>query len=359
MSARDNRRTKTIKSPAKPEAGPRPLSERQRGHLSHLHAAHVGRPEAVLNRTAVSLHRREAKPIRAGKPSPFRSGAATAKRQREKKRLNRKRINWGKLLLQVASVALCVEVVAVLAFSPRLRIKTVAIEGNGTVPTERLTKRLAIAPDTNILQLLYKRGQLLQAVRAEPTVEAVNIEPRFPDGLTVTVTERKPFAAVKFDSDPGKWYTLDKNRVPFRAFDGLPEANLPLVSVATRGGTGGKQSLKPVLGKVCNAPGLADVGACLAWAKEQGVNFPVEKVTIDNAGKLCLNRVGGMTVLLGPGMDLNEKLETLSLLLSKRMDLRGSAPTPIAMVNLYAYDAPALVPREDGDQTADGELEMP
>lgn len=359
MNARDNRRTKTIKPASKPDAGPRPLSDRQRGHLSHLHAAQVGRPEAVLNRTVVGVQRRESKPGKAASPAPFRSGAATAKRQREKSRQNRKRINWAKALLNTATVILCVEFIAALWFSPRLRIKTVAVEGNVTVPTERLAKRLAIAPDTNILELLYKRGQLLAAVRAEPSVATVTIEPSSYDGLSVVVTERQPFAAVKFDSEPGKWYTLDKNRVPFRVFEGLPEANLPLVTVATRGEATGKKAVQPMLGKVCAAPGLSDVGACLAWAKEQGVNFPVEKVTIDNAGKLCLNRVGGMTVLLGPGMDLNEKLGTLSLLLSKRTDLRGSAPTQIAMVNLYAYDAPALVPREDSSQPTDSEPEMP
>ncbi|MBC8134816.1 MAG: FtsQ-type POTRA domain-containing protein [Fibrella sp.] len=359
MNARDNRRTKTIKPASKPDAGPRPLSERQRGHLSHLHAAHVGRPETVLHRTVVGVQRPESKTGKAATMAPFRSGAATAKRQREKSRQNRKRINWAKLLLNTALVSLGIEVVAALMFSPLLRIKTVAVAGNVTVPTERLAKRLAIAPDTNLLELLYKKGQLLQAVRAEPTVETVTIEPRYPDGLSVVVTERQPFAAVKFDSEPGKWYTLDKNRVPFRVFDGMPEANLPLVSVATRGEAAGKPAVKPLLGKACAAPGLSDVGACLTWAKEQGVNFPVEKVTIDNAGKLCLNRAGGMTVLLGPGMDLNEKLGTLSLLLSKRTDLRGSAPTQIAKVNLYAYDAPALVPREESEQTTDGEPEMP
>ncbi|MBC7808395.1 MAG: FtsQ-type POTRA domain-containing protein [Akkermansiaceae bacterium] len=359
MNARDNRRTKTIKPAPKPEAGPRPLSERQRGHLSHLRAAHVGRPEAVLHRTVVSVQRVESKAGKGTSTAPFRSGAATARRQREKSRQNRKRINWAKVLLQTATVALCAEVIAALIFSPRLRIRTVAVEGNATVPTERLMKRLAIAPDTNLLELLYKRGRLLQAVRAEPTVAGVTIHPRFPDGLVVSVTERQPFAAVKFDSEPGRWYTLDKNRVPFRFFEGLPEADLPLVSVATRGEATGKNAVQPVLGIPCVAPGLADVGDCLTWARQQGANFPVEKVTIDNAGKLCLNRVGGMTVLLGPGMDLNEKLGTLSLLLLKRTDLRGSAPTQIAKVNLYAYDAPALVPREDTGQTVDGEFEMP
>ena len=148
--------------------------------------------------------------------------------------------------------------------------------------------------------------------------------------------------------------------MPFRVFPGVPEANLPLVTVATHSASAGKPVGKPVLGAINTAPGLSDVSACLDWSKEQGTNFPVEKVTIDNVGKLCLNRAGGMTVLLGPGMDLEEKLRTLSLLLSKRTDLRGSAPTQIAQVNLYAYDAPALVPRTGTqEQSKDDETTSP
>lgn len=362
MNARDNRRTKSIKpvqstrTVSKPDAGPRPLSERQRGHLSHLHAAHVGRPETVLNRTVVGVHRPDTRATKTQPAPRFRSGAATAKRQRAKRLVNRKRINWAKLFLRTATVVLCGEIIAALCLSPRLWIKTVMVEGNPTVPTARLASRLAITPNTNVLELLWKRKQLLAAIHAEPSVRSVRIEPRFPDGLAITVTERQPFAAVKFDAEPGKWYTLDERLVPFRVFDHVPEANLPLVSVATRGSIAGG---KPILGTVCKAPGLSDVESCLDWAKQQGANFPVEKVTIDNAGKLCLNREGGMAVLLGPGMDLKEKLATLSLLLNKRMDLRGSAPTPIAQVNLYAYDAPALVPRTVQTGTLNDDTKTP
>ena len=353
MNPRENRKPKAAPTPVpKPsgDAGARPLSERQREHLSHLHAAHVGRPETVGTRTVTSYHRPETKPVTQAK---FKSGMATTARQRDKKRANRKRVNWGKVLLRGAVAVLCATVVAALVFSPRLWVKNVQFTGNATVPTERLAKRLAVAPRTNVLRFLWERPRRVAALRAEATVEAATIAYRFPDGLAVSVTEREPFAAVKFESEPGMWYTLDRNRVPFRLFRGVPEAGLPLVSVASGGKT------KPVLGKSCDAPGLTDVAACLAWAKRQGDNFPVEKITVDSGGKLCLNRAGGMRVLLGPGLELNEKLSTLSLLLTKRDDLRGSTPTDIAAVNLYAYDAPALVPRVDGNADAAPTVESP
>ncbi|MBC8141801.1 MAG: FtsQ-type POTRA domain-containing protein [Armatimonadetes bacterium] len=348
MPSRDPRKTKIIKpAPASPppsgaDAGARPLSQRQRDHLSHLHAAQVGRPEAVLNRAVTGVHRIEP-------ATPFKSGSATRARQKAKHQANRKHVDWGKILLRGATVVLCAELLATFAFSPRLWVQTVSMRGNATVPTERLTKRLALLPRTNLLRTLWERPRLVAALRAEPTVASATIAPVFPNGLAVSVTERVPFAAVQFDSAPGKWYTMDKNRVPFRVFDGAPESGLPLVMVATMPG-----SAKPTLGKTGDAPGLSEAYTCIAWTAKQGGNFPVQKITVDNAGKLCLNRAGDVTVMLGPGLELREKLQTLSLLLDKRADLRGSASTDVAKINLLAYDAPALVPRPDslmGDAT--------
>ena len=340
----NNRKTKNNK-PTMAEAGARPLSERQREHLSHLRAAQVGRSETLGNRAVVGVHRRE--PVVPVAPR-VRHGAATRARQRAKRLANRKRTDWGKVLLRGARFVLCGEVLAALVFSPRLWVKSVVVAGNATVPTATITKRLAIAPRTNTLRALWERSRFVAALRAEPTVEAATVKPVFPDGLSVVVTERKAFAAVQFDCAPGQWYTLDKNRVPFRVFKGAPEAGLPQVTVATAPLIGAK----PVLGSVCNAPGLSDVGTCLAWASAQGDNFPVQKIAVDRAGKLCLNREGDVAVLLGPGLELREKLQTLSLLLTKRADLCGSAPSTIAKVNLFAYDAPALVPRPDAPVSA-------
>jgi POTRA domain, FtsQ-type len=352
-SVRESRRSKVaVKSSATQDAGPRPLSDRQQSHLSeqrqhlaHLHAAQASRPMALLQRTVVGVHRADSKttPVPLSKVATTgrsRPGEATAARLKAKRRANRKKVDWPKVLLRGATFALVAELVAVALFSPRLWVGSISVEGNATVPTDRLVQRLAIAPDSNLLGLLTRRGKLLQAIKAEPTVEKASIRPSFPDGIRVSITERTPFAAVNFDGDPGNWYTVDRNLVPFRVFSGQPEASLPLVTVAT-----GNMAVKPLLGKVAMNAGLTDMGACLDWAKQQGDAFPVEKVTIDNAGKLCLNRAGGMAVLLGPGMDLTKKLNTLSLLLTKRTDLRGSAPSQIAAVNLYAYDAPALLPK--------------
>ena len=186
MHTRDNRRSKPIKPAHAPrlspssDAGPRPLSGRQRDHITHLHAAHVGNPKTVLHRTAVGIHRPDPKPhlpAKAGAAGRYRSGSATAQRQREKRRLNRKRIDWGTALLKIASAVFVAELVAALCFSPRLWVKQIVVEGNPTIPTGHLIKRLAIAPNTNVLALLLNQGKLLSALGKEPAVDAVKIEP--------------------------------------------------------------------------------------------------------------------------------------------------------------------------------------
>jgi len=283
---------------------------------------------------------------------PAKSGAATRARRQERlraarsakekarqvrsaeRRRNRKRTNWPRVLLGIACTALVAECVAALLWSPRLWVKRVVVSGNDTVPTELLVKRLGIKPQSNILRLPV--GRLRTAAEAEPAVEKVELHRDLPDTVRLVVTERRPWASVRIGNGP-VCYTIDRNLIPFRQAK-APEPGLPRIVLAP-----GEERMSPVLGRRLNAPGLASAGQCLAWAYAHGSEFPLEKVSIDPWGKLCLNRVGGVAVRLGSGMDLDKKLATLDLLLQHRTDLRGTGSGPVAAVNLIAYDAPALV----------------
>ena len=74
--------------------------------------------------------------------------------------------------------------------------------------------------------------------------------------------------------------------------------------------------------------------------------LPSVCLAVDGSGKLCLNRGGGLPILLGSGIDLERKLATLTRLLAEHPSLQVG--TDIAYVNLYAWDAPALMLRVSG-----------
>lgn len=253
---------------------------------------------------------------------------------------NRRRRNVPRLLLRLLALALVAECAAALLFSPRLWVRTLRIEGNSSIPTRRIAARLDLQEQTNIVRLSVDR--LRTRVLAEPAIQQASVKRRLPGTLVVSVRERTPWAVVQATS--GACYIVDQTLVPFRKTS-VPDADLPLVRLALA------RESEPVLGKQIIAPGLREATICLRWAAAHTAFFPLASVSVDRAGKLCLNRRGtGTQIRLGSGVDLAKKLDTLVLLLARRPDLRAGT---VSSVNLFAHDAPALlVARSDPSSPA-------
>ena len=226
-----------------------------------------------------------------------------------------------------------VGVVRVAQTYPRDREGPAKVNGEERAcATARILPQVRVAKGVNII--LLPVGRLEKAVLTEPTFSKVTVKREWPNRVRVTVTERQPWASVQLPD--GVCYTVDETLVPFRKSD-EPEKGLPRVLLAPNA-----QGSVVTLGKTMTAPGLADVSACLNWANARA-DFPLETVAIDPTGKLCLNRVGGVQIRLGSRQELERKLGTLDLLLARRPDVRDGSG--VEYVNLYAYDAPAVMAR--------------
>jgi|GEM_PF-6894249 len=313
-----------------PPPGPRPL----------LHARTAGTPVGHGATETGAVRRVTA---RRSKP-----GAATRARARAKRLQNRKRINWPRVMLRVGIVVLLMECAAALAWSPRLYVRRVEVEGNVTVPTDALVTKLGVGPKANILWLGV--GEMRDRVLGLPPVERAEVHRTLPGTVRLTVRERTPWVSVRDDAT-GTYYTLDQKLIPFRKGT-FREPGLPLIVLKAGGEASASRSV--VLGRRWESRELVEASRCVAWARDRGELFPLENVVVDARGKLCLNKVGGVEIRLGSGLDLERKLETLALLLARRTDLQGSRESQVAAVNLYAYDAPALLTRADrGAASAD------
>ena len=335
-------------NPAPPSAGPRPLSDRQKAKQAENRrdSRHENQNARIFDAPPAAprpMYGSPAPPaVPSGQKSPRRAkpNAKNVKAVRDastthlrrvrphEARANRRRVNYPRLFLGWATTALVLEVIAAALWSPRLWVKSITIEGNTTVPAERLLARLQVGPRENLVRV--SPAGLQKAAEAEPTIEWAEVKRSLPPSVHVFVRERTPWASVKVS---GVWYTIDRNLVPFRR-GAKPEVRLPLLVLS-----GSEAAAAPVLGQPMTAPGLADVSRCLAWSASQ-LDFPLESVQIDPQGKLCLNKVGGLPVFLGSGVDLDKKLKTLALLLETRPELKGEQP---AQINLLAWDAPSVV----------------
>ena len=324
-------------SPKKDTLGPRPVSARQQQFRE-------GNTPPAPPRTAVPTVPSVARPRHPAALPPLTVGQQRESSKRRKrlrdaettrsrvkvKRAgkNRRRVNVPRILLGWATAVLVVECTAALLFSPRLWVSRILVEGNRNVATPTILARLKIGDKDNIVRLPVKKLQT--SVGAEPEIETTEIHRDFlHTKVLVVVKERTPWACVQTPDQV--CYTIDRNMVPFRTAD-VPPVGLPLLKLSEASGV-------VPLGKPMTAPGLAQVSRCLTWARAR-TDFPLDAVTIDSEGKLCLNRAGGARFLLGSGVDLDRKLKSLETLLTQRAELRNA--TNVAYVNLLAYDAPAV-----------------
>ncbi len=310
-------------------AGPRPLSERQRGHRRRATGVP---PPPTLTPLTVRLVADVVRPRREPGKRQARANRLLARRR------NRIRPNYARAALRLSLLLFVAVSLAALFFSPRLWVRTVRIEGLQTISAERIAARLDLRPRTNLV--LLPAARLKKAVEAEPAVARAHVRRVPPNSVLVSVEERRPVAVVQTEN---VFYTIDRALVPFRKSESA-EPGLPLIVLGPAADTVQDEQTPLVpLGKRMIAPGLPEASKCLTWALGRASKFPLARIVVDPFGGLCLNRRGGAEVRLGTGADLDKKLSVLDLLLTKREDvLRGD----VSYVNLFAYDAPAILTRE-------------
>lgn len=112
--------------------------------------------------------------------------------------------------------------------SPRFAIETIELSGHERAEEEELRGLLGIEPGENLF--LADTGSARERLLSHPWVREARVVRRFPQGIAVTVLERKPKALV----DLGHLYLLDeKDEVFKRALPGDP-ADLPVITGVTR-----------------------------------------------------------------------------------------------------------------------------
>lgn len=331
------------------DPGPRPESQRQRDLKNRLTGRDIidravpraeGTPQAERNwREGPRRHVRDSETTRVRRRRALDETNTIRPAAR-----NRRRVDYWPFLLRGALAVLALECIAVALWSPRLRVTETVVEGNATIPTNRLLSDLAL-PKGRTLTLLPV-GKMRDQVLREPVVDSAEIHRRLPGTVQLVIHERKPWASVRLPG--GQCYIIDRKLVPFRAVD-QPPVTLPRLELVQSSENAAPET--PLLGKPLHGAGLAAVAPCLRWASAN--RFPLESVKIAANGQLCLNRRGDVPVQLGAVADLDRKLKALSVLLDRRSDLRTA--TNIAYVNLLAPDAPAIMPRAAPNTAQPGE----
>jgi cell division protein FtsQ len=245
-----------------------------------------------------------------------------------RKAVNKRKANWLRVALWVAVGILLGECVAVALLSPRFRIKRVRVEGTHSLPTERILAQLPIGREQNLF--LAPLPQWRKNILRLPGVAQVSLERVLPSKLSVTITERTPWASVK--TKDGLWHTIDESFTPFRTSKQPEPGLVPLI-------VGDIAAWEALPGVPLPSAGLETARECVHWVAADR-NFSLLQIEINQDSGVSLRSKEGIEVKLGSGERIKAKLTSLEKLLAERSDLVRS--NQIDYINLFAADAPAI-----------------
>ncbi len=231
-------------------------------------------------------------PSRRGGGPAGRAGGPARERTEAPGRVGARPV-WERVLRFLAAVsALCA--VASFPASAWFDLRAVDVRGNTVVPTAEILHRAGISPGDSAFRV--NAFQIRERLRAHPLIEDAWASPAFPGGLTVSVRERTPVAALQV----GEGYVLlGRDAVAINRTSG-PGPYLPL-----RVDRLAAQWVQPG-----TAVPSADVrlGADLAGSLPASLRPEVAGLRVDAGGEVVLQTRDGMAVQVGGAEGLQDRL---------------------------------------------------
>jgi len=134
----------------------------------------------------------------------------------------------GKILLGLTGAALVVGVLligyrAVGSLTP-FRLKNIEVAASKRLTRADILGIAGVEPGRDLLRMNLK--QMGEQLTQNPWVESVHIRRYFPDGLSISITEREPLAIVNM----GYIYYLDKNGTVFKVLNQGDRLDYPVVT---------------------------------------------------------------------------------------------------------------------------------
>ncbi|HRT18309.1 MAG TPA: FtsQ-type POTRA domain-containing protein [Candidatus Paceibacterota bacterium] len=144
----------------------------------------------------------------------------TKKRQKKRIIRRRKKSIFSNLFFSVSlfSSIIILSALGFLLFSPRFQIDNLVVSGNNNISTEEI-ERIAnekIKTSFSIMGMdiitesifLSFDGKINQIKEAMPEIEKISIKKNFPNGISLEIVEKKPFALWDYNNER---FLVDKN----------------------------------------------------------------------------------------------------------------------------------------------------
>jgi cell division protein FtsQ len=264
-----------------------------------------------VNRTGTTTRDRTG----SRRTSARRQGPVTPLPSRRRRRPpQRPRLPWRAILVLALLVAVCWALLA----SPLLGVRTVRVDGLGTLPAEQVREAAGIDRGTPLLRVDVDAAET--RVARLPQVRSVEVTRGWPHTVVITVVER---VAVAIVGRPGRRSLVDADGVLFDTVTGEAPAGVVPLDVANPGQE-----------DPATQAGLAAVGALTGALREQ-----VGVVAAPKADDIELTLVDGTLVRWGGPEQSAAKAKALAALLDQ---IAAGTLDPAATIDVSAPGAVVL-----------------
>jgi cell division protein FtsQ len=179
----------------------------------------------------------------------------------------------------------------VVYFSPLLVVRQVTVTGNQQLRADQIVAAAQVPMGTPLAR--QDVAAIARRATAVPAVQAASVSRRWPDTLTVSITERRPMLAVR---QPGGFALIDTNGVAFAESPSLPDGVV-------------QAEVNP-----SDRALLQQVGT-VAAALSGGLGRQVSVVAASDAERISLKLKSGVAVNWGSATDSALKAEIVTALL--------------------------------------------
>lgn len=190
-------------------------------------------------------------------------------------------------------------------FLPFFHTKNINILGNTNLKEKDLSEYTDESIDKNIY--FVKTKKIEEDFLQSPYIKSITIKRNFPRGLTLQISERKPVASIKFT---GGFAIIDDIGVVLRTTPDINDIVKPLIN--------GIELSEILIGKEIKTNNIENLKTsldALSNIKTAQLLNNISQIDISDPKNIYMITPQGITVLLGEGHEMNEKMRVLNKIL--------------------------------------------
>ena len=199
-------------------------------------------------------------------------------------------------------ICLIIALIGCLLFTPIFNVRNIVIEGNEKTSADKIERISGIKKGENILKADTAKAAL--NIKSIPWIDSVTISRKFPNTITIKVTECKTSAYIKFS---GNLIAIDKNGKILEIVSKADSLEYPIVNGITPDEVG----LGKTITSKNNQEALNELYLLVNELENNDFIKNISKIEINKNHNIILTLINNITVELGKKDNMSYKISYL------------------------------------------------